>query len=180
MCWELSTMPRCSQHLAFQEHQHSQAWGVGSARPIKIGSERLASCIVLVAPPVTIRVRKTTIEGTNILKVNYAMVLFTESSAVVLPPDTTSETGNAIALYRDPPSRPGMHRDQFGLHARRMVGELLVAGFRMTERLLSLVPIQYAQQVAAARAAAAQAATEAATAVEGVFEVESILWRSEK
>ena len=165
-CWELSTMAQCETYLAFHESVWAAAWGYANVRPIQIASSE-ASCVLLAAPPFTVRLRETS-EGLKILAVHLAMVIYTETDSVILPPDAEEpETGQSIPFYKDPPRRPGLHRDIFRRHSKRMVGCLLKAGFTLTERLALLAPVEDQQEAAASRAAASESA--------GLFEVESIL-----
>lgn len=105
------------------------------------------------------------------MQVNYAITLLSESEAMVLPPDTTDEKGCTIPFYMDPPDRPGLHRDQFKAHARQMLGKLLVAGFKLSQRMLDLVPEQFSTQAVAEETAE----TAAAATSEGFFMIRQIL-----
>lgn len=91
------------------------------------------------------------------LQVNFALVIYTETDAVVLPPDTQTEMGATIPFYIDPPDQPGAHRDLFRAHGKMMVGELLKAGFALTPALTSRAP-QECQDELAAQAEAAESA----------------------
>ena len=171
MCWELRTMASCEQHLAFEQNQWSQNWGLGNARAAAGYSDQTASTLLLAAPPFTVRMRKTAQEGLSMLQVNYAIVLWTDSDTIVLPPDTTDLNGQPIPFYIDPPRQPGLHRDLFRGHARKMLGRLLLAGFNFTHDMLTLAPPECAQQAAAAASQAIAAAAEE----NGMFIVHSIL-----
>jgi hypothetical protein len=149
-CYELSTMQLCSSHLAFHESKWASGWGHGNARPMFIASTE-ATCLLLAAPPFTVRLRKT-IENLNILQVNFALVLYTESDTVVLPPDVEDSTGSSIHFYLDPPNQPGWHRDTFKAHAKTMLGEMLEKNFLLSVGLSARAPAQYHQQKAAAEA----------------------------
>ena len=158
-CFELSTMELCSTHLAFHESKWASGWGHGNARPMFIASTE-ATSLLLAAPPFTGRLWKTT-ENLNILQVNFAMVLYTESDTVVLPPDVEDSKGRSIPFYLDPPNQPGLHRDAFRAHAQMMLGELLKENFELSARLSAQAPAQYQQEKAAAEEASEAAAAEA-------------------
>ena len=66
-CWEAVTMQQAAQCLQFQHSQWSSIWGYANARPVKASaSAEAAHCLVLAAPPLTVRLR-TTGEGLTIL-----------------------------------------------------------------------------------------------------------------
>ena len=175
-CWELSTMAQCETLLAFQSNRWCSTWGWGNARPLAPNGA-LTSCVLLAAPPITVRLRSTT-EGLRVLQVNLALVLFTETNTVVLPPDVADPaTGRSIPFYVDPRNRPGLHRDVFAAHAKRMVGELMRAGFlNFTPALAALAPAEYQELVAAASAAADEVEAEKA----GLYMVEAIVGQRSK
>jgi hypothetical protein len=158
-CFELSTMELCSTHLAFHESKWASGWGHGNARPMFISSSK-ATSLLMAAPPFTVRLRKTT-ENLNILQVNFAMVLYTESDTVVLPPDVEDSEGRSIPFYLDPPNQPGWHRDAFRAHAKMMLVPLLEKNFPLSGGLSQRAPAQYHQQRAAAKAASEAAAADA-------------------
>ena len=176
-CWELATMQQCASGLAFEQSAWTKDWGHGNARPMFISSTE-ATAVLLAAPPITARLRKTT-EKLNVLQVNLAFVLYTETDTVVLPPDSTDpSTGFSTPFYADPPSQPGLHRDAFKAHAKTMVGELLTREFVLSSALAAQAPAQYQQQLAADKAAAAEAEEVAEIAAEqeaGMYRVHAIL-----
>ena len=133
--------------------------------------DQTASTLLLAAPPSTVRMRKTAQEGLNMLQINYAIVLWTDSDTIVLPPDTTDLEGNPVPFYIDPPRQPGLHLDLFRQHAQKMLGRFLLAGYLFTTDMITLAPPDCAQQVAAA----APQAIAAAAAERGMFIVDSIV-----
>ena len=113
LCWELSTMAQCKIFLSFHTSASAKEWGHGNAHPMYVAASSTASCLLLAAPPFTVRLRKST-EGLEILQVNFAFVLFTETDTVVMPPDCEEpRTGRSVPFYQDSPRRPGLHRDIF-------------------------------------------------------------------
>ena len=95
------------------------------------------------------------------MQVNYAIVLWTETDTIVLPPGTVDTEGRPTQFYVDPPGRPGLHRDLFRQHAQKMLGRLLVAGFVFSPSMLKLAPPECAAQVAEAMAEAGASAAAA-------------------
>ena len=146
-CWELATMAQCSTCLAFDKSVGAKEWGHGNARPMFVSSKE-ATSVLLAAPPFTVRLRATT-ENLKVLQVNFALVLYTETDSVVCPPDTEDSKGTIVPFYVDPPSQPGLHRDQFRAHAMTMVGELLIRQFKLSSGLSRRAPAQHRAQLAA-------------------------------
>ena len=182
-------MAHCQAGLQFEKSSWASSWGYGNARPLKaVATAAEAHCILLAVPPFTIRLR-TTGEGLRILQVNAALVLYLETDSIVLPPATTAADGTTVPFYLDPPNRPGLHRDQFRIHAQKMIGGLLTVGFTLTPPLHATMHTTWATQVAnylqaasaaeaAARAAEAQRISDADAAeaqAAGMYVVEVIL-----
>ena len=157
-CWELKTMTECDSYLAFQDSHTARAWGLGNCRPLSVGGGA-ASCLLLAAPPFTVRLRRTT-EGLPILQVNWPLVIFSESGAVILPPDSEDPmiARATIPFYTDPVNQPGLHRDVFAAHSRKLIGRLLKSDFRLSPALKGQAPQEILDQLTAQ--AAAQAATQ--------------------
>ena len=77
-------------------------WGWGNGRLLSLAGWPPSS-LLLAAPPFTVRLRRS-VEGLPILQVNFALVLFTEAAAVILPPNMEDPTtGKTIPFYQDPP-----------------------------------------------------------------------------
>ena len=138
-------------------------WGWGNGRLLSLAGWPPSS-LLLAAPPFTVRLRRS-VEGLPILQVNFALVLFTEAAAVILPPNMEDPTtGKTIPFYQDPPSQPGLHRDAFATHSRQLLGKMLAAGLSLSDTLSSCAPKRVQQQMAAAKVAAAAAKVAAAAA----------------
>ena len=168
-------MAHCATHLALESRQHSSSWGFGNVRPLAVGSG-LPTCLLMASPPFTVRLR-TTIDGLKILNVNLVLTLYTETHAMVLPPDV-EENGKNVPFYLDPPQQPGLHRDLFQQHAKKMLGQLLLAGFEVADALVARAPITVLDQIAAQEQAATAAREKeeaTAAAAEGLYMVEAIL-----
>ena len=170
-------MEQCESKLAFHISKWASTWGWGNARPISTGfSSQPCSSLLLVGPPFTVRLRKT-VEGLPILQVNFPLVLWTDAGAVIMPPDTEDPlvAGKTIPFYRDPPDRPGLHRDLFAAHSGQLLGKMLLAGFNLSPSLTSCAPPEIQQQVASAASAAAAAASAAATAAAATSEAQELV-----
>ena len=131
--WELRTMEEAAEGLHFHK------WGLMNAKPIPpVGGSHVHAGLILAAPPVTVTWRLRN-DATSIMVVRAPIVLWMEDGSVILPPDDAEGT----PFYVDPADRPGHHRDLFGSWARKVLGELALSGYPMSEMALTHLPREY-------------------------------------
>ena len=125
-------MEECESVLGFEASL--AGFGMGNAKPAPptTGSKEHKS-ILLAAPPITVTYQ-IRMDKTAQLTVRAPLIIYTEEDATLLPPD--DKDGNPF--YTDPPDQPGLHRDLFRRHARKMVGLLWDEGYPLSERLRRL------------------------------------------
>jgi hypothetical protein len=114
-------------------------WGAMQGKPIAIAQGRLAHTgVILVGPPFTVcwTLRP---DQTTSLTVRFPLIIWSETDAVILPPDDAQGT----PFYVDPWSQPGLHRDLFKTWGRRVAGELAMRGFPMSWAVRSHLPMEY-------------------------------------
>lgn len=130
--WEARTMDECASLLCFEDIP--AGWGHGNAKPAPpTTGSKVHRAILMAAPPITVtyQVHQDT---TGQLIVRAPVIIYTEEDAILLPPDDKEGT----PFYVDPPTQPGMHRDLFRRHAKKMVKEMRDAGWPLSDSLSKL------------------------------------------
>ena len=135
--WELRNMEDLAEHLAL--HLKPAGWGALQGKPMpllpRVETHR---GVILVGPPFTVTwVQRP--DSTTVLSARFPLVLWSETDAVILPPDDAS----GLPFYADPAGHPGLHRDLFKTWGRRVAAELLTRGFPMSAAVRLHLPHEY-------------------------------------
>ena len=132
MSWEARTMEECESVLCFEESL--AGWGIGNLKPAPppTGSKEHRA-VLMVAPPITVtfQIRQ---DRTTMLTVRAPLVIYTEEDATILPPDDK----DGVPFYQDPPDSPGMHRDLFRMHAKKIISTMVEESWPLSKRLAML------------------------------------------
>ena len=135
--WELRTMEELSEHLAL--HKPPAGWGAMQGKAMALAPGRMAHTgVLLCGPPLTLTWLQHP-DLTTILRVRFPILLWTETDAMILPPDDLE----GVPFYVDPTNQPGFHRDLFKTWGRRVAGELLTQGMPMSGAVQSHLSAEY-------------------------------------
>ena len=135
LSWELRSMEDLAEMLAFED----TGWGAMQGKPIPLAPGRIAHVgVILVGPPFTVCWARRP-DRTTSLSFRFPLIIWSESDAVILPPDDAQGT----PFYVDPAGQPGLHRDLFKTWGRRVAGELVLKGFPMSPSVMSHLPVEY-------------------------------------